>query len=83
MAPDWSDLGDTVKWLEANPRVAEGIANRQRDLFVGGGYLSPAAEACYWRALIRGWSAVAQTDGEGWEAQDGVRWELFSMGYER
>ncbi|KAL1844892.1 hypothetical protein VTK73DRAFT_1568 [Phialemonium thermophilum] len=82
VAPDWSDLEATVRWLERNPQVAEGIARRQRDLFVGGGYFSPAAEACYWRALIRGWSRVARTEGEGWEEKEGVRWELFSMGHD-
>ncbi|CAK7210043.1 hypothetical protein SEUCBS140593_000695 [Sporothrix eucalyptigena] len=44
VAPDWSDLNDTVAWLEAHPDIAAGIAHRQRDLFVGGGYFSPAAE---------------------------------------
>ncbi len=82
VAPDWSDLRDTVRWLEEHPRVAEGIATRQRDLFVGGGYFSPAAEACYWRALVRGWSEVARTDGQAWAQQPGVRWEEFAMGYE-
>lgn len=81
VAPDWSDLEDTVRWLESRPDQAEGIARRQRELFVGGGYFSLAAEACYWRALIRGWSKVAQTDGEGWEQTRGTGWELFSMGH--
>jgi len=82
VAPDWSDLEATIRWLEAHPVVSEGIAARQRELFVDRGYLSPAAEACYWRALIRGWSKVVRTEGEGWEDQPGVRWELFAMGYE-
>lgn len=79
VAPDWSDLGDTVAWLEAHPDVAEGIARRQRDLFVGGGYFSPAAEACYWRALIRGWAKMARTEGQGWEDAEGVTFEAFSL----
>ncbi len=41
VAPDWSDLEDTVAWLEEHPTVAEGIAKRQRELFVGRGYISP------------------------------------------
>jgi hypothetical protein len=45
VAPDWSDLGDTIRWLEDHPAIAGGIARRQRDLFVGQGYFSPAAEA--------------------------------------
>jgi hypothetical protein len=77
--PDWSDLGDTVAWLEANPEVAEGIARRQRELFVGGGYFSPAAETCYWRALVRGWAKTALTEGEGWEDTEGTTFETFSL----
>ncbi|KAI1085069.1 glycosyl transferase family 90-domain-containing protein [Whalleya microplaca] len=89
VAPDWSDLESTVAWLEAHPDVAEGIARRQRALFEGGGYLSPAAEMCYWRALIRGWASVARTgedgegegEGQGWEdLEEGeVPWEEFSL----
>jgi len=79
VAPDWSDLEATVQWLEAHPDVAEGIARRQRELFAGGGYFSPAAEACYWRALIRGWSKVARIEGEGWEGQEGITYESFVM----
>jgi hypothetical protein len=52
------------------------------------GYLSPAAEACYWRSLIRGWSSVAKTDSnekwgnwedDGPENGEGMRWETFSL----
>ncbi|TLS28172.1 hypothetical protein PpBr36_01681 [Pyricularia pennisetigena] len=79
VAQDWSDLPETVAWLEAHPRAAEGIASRQRELFVGGGYFSPAAEACYWRSLIRGWSAVANVDPDVWGARLGTRFEVFSL----
>jgi hypothetical protein len=79
VAPDWSDLGDTVAWLEEHPEIAEGIARRQRDLFVGGGYFSPAAETCYWRALVRGWAKMAMTDGEGFENVEGTTLEAFSL----
>ncbi|KAK3381274.1 glycosyl transferase family 90-domain-containing protein [Podospora didyma] len=79
VAPDWSDLEDVVAWLEANPRVAEGIARRQRDLFFGGGYFSPAAEGCYWRALVRGWAQMARTDGEDWDQKEGITFEAFSL----
>lgn len=79
VAPDWSDLEATVAWLEGHPDVAEGIARRQRELFVGGGYFSPAAETCYWRALVRGWAEVASTEGMGWEDLQGVTFEAFSL----
>ena len=80
VAPDWSDLEKTVLWLEEHPMVAEGIAQRQRDLFVDRGYFSPAAEVCYWRALIRAWSKVVRTEGQGWEEQVGTPWEQFILG---
>ncbi|KAK8873845.1 hypothetical protein PGQ11_004359 [Apiospora arundinis] len=83
VAPDWSDLEGVVAWLEAHPRVAEGIARRQRSLFDGRGYFSPAAEMCYWRAALRGWSrAVRYEDGPGSELAalgDGMPWEEFSL----
>ena len=78
--PDWSDLDDVIGWLEGNPDVAEGIARRQRGLFAGGGYFSPAAEACYWRVLIRGWSEVVQVDeGELGEVGPGQTFESFVL----
>ncbi|OHW97116.1 DUF821 domain-containing protein [Colletotrichum incanum] len=60
--PDWSDLEATINWLEDHAEVARGIARRQRALFFERGYLSPAAEVCYWRALVRGWSQVVRID---------------------
>ncbi|KAB5571749.1 hypothetical protein GE09DRAFT_1200754 [Coniochaeta sp. 2T2.1] len=80
VSPDWSDLEQTVAWLERNPRMAEGIAERQRNLFVGQGYLSPAAEVCYWRALIRGWSEAVRYENSDWDGRRPIAWELFSLG---
>lgn len=78
--PDWSDLEDTIKWLEDHPKTAEGIARRQRDTFVGGGYFSPAAEACYWRALVRGWAEVARWDEAALEdLGEGQTYEAFVL----
>ncbi|KAH6891375.1 glycosyl transferase family 90-domain-containing protein [Thelonectria olida] len=76
VSPDWSDLEDTVRWLEEHQDIAAGIARRQREMFAQKGYLSPAADACYWRALIRGWSEVAQPVGAEWE-QKGIPFEEF------
>jgi hypothetical protein len=30
--PDWSDLEAIVAWLRAHPEIAEGIAERQREV---------------------------------------------------
>ncbi|KAF9882001.1 duf821 domain-containing protein [Colletotrichum karsti] len=81
--PDWSDLEATVVWLEGHPGVARGIAERQRELFAGRGYLSPAAEVCYWRALIRGWGKVVRADDAVWENTEAVSWEEFSVKTEK
>lgn len=77
----WADLEATVQWLEENPKVAEGIAKRQREMFVG--YMTTAAEVCYWRSLIRAWASVAVVEDESiWRDKDGgegMRWETFSL----
>jgi len=78
VAPDWSDLGETIQWLEDNPKVAKGIAKRQRELFVEKAYLSPAAEVCFWRELMYEWPKVAIPTGPGWE-DEGLRWETFAL----
>jgi len=77
--PDWEDLEEVITWLEDHPEVAKGIAERQRETFEGKGYLSSAAEACYWRALIRGWAEISRPIGEGWNAK-GVPYEQFVTG---
>lgn len=74
--PDWSDLEATLKWLRDHPAIAAGIARRQRSLTVEKGYLSEAAEACYWRSMIRAWSRTARIEGDWGE---GMRWETFSL----
>lgn len=80
VAPDWSDLEETIAWLETHPDVAAGIARRQREMFVGGGYFSPAAETCYWRALVRGWGEVVKVDeAELAEIGEGQTFEAFVL----
>lgn len=85
ISPDWTDLEATIAWLRANPTVAEGIADRQREV-VRRGIFSEAAEVCYWRALVSGWADVARIDEKEWgswqdedEGVRGVRWETFSL----
>ena len=49
-------------------------------MIAGKGYLSPAAETCYWRALVNGWSKIARTEGdERWDEGEEIRWETFSL----
>jgi len=56
---DFSDLPRQMKKLLRPSNLAQtmGIAHNARRTFRER-YLAPAAEACYWRALIRGWASV-------------------------
>jgi len=78
--PDWEDLAATVMWLRDHPKIAEGIAVRQREILKKG-YVSEAAEVCYWRSLIRGWGSVVKLGDEKWtqEGGEGIRFETFSL----
>ncbi|EWC45508.1 hypothetical protein DRE_05366 [Drechslerella stenobrocha 248] len=78
VSPDWSDLEETVMWLRANPKIARGIARRQKEMYVERGYLSESAEMCYWRETIRGWNKSAFPVGDGWN-ELGMPWETFSL----
>ena len=55
---EFSDLDRKMKYLIDNPEAAERIANNAvktlRDR-----YLTPAAESCYWRQLIRQYASVS------------------------
>ena len=67
---DWSDIEAKIDHLLTNPDEAERIANNAVSTFRDR-YLTPAAEACYWRRLIRGWASVS--DGPlAFYQQDGV-----------
>ena len=55
---DWSNLEETMQELIDDPAKAKRIADNSvrtlRDR-----YLTPAAEACYWRRLIEGYASVS------------------------
>ncbi|KAF3921814.1 hypothetical protein AA313_de0204708 [Arthrobotrys entomopaga] len=55
---DFSDLGEVIKDLTKNPRKAKRIADNSVKL-LRDRYLTPAAEACYWRKFIKGWRSVS------------------------
>jgi hypothetical protein len=72
VAKDFSNLGETVAWLEQNPDIAERIADNSARTFRDH-YISPAAGACYWRELIHGWAEVSEKP-KIWEQKDG-KWK--------
>lgn len=53
---DFSDLELKMEYLIAHPEEARRIADNNVKTFRER-YFAPAAEACYWRALILGWAA--------------------------
>lgn len=54
------------------------MAERSREGVVRGGFLSEAAEVCYWRALIRAWERMVRVD-DITEWGEGMRWETFVL----
>lgn len=57
---DFSDLAEKVEWYLAHPGEAQWVADNSVATFRTR-YLTPAAQACYWRRLLDGWSEVAFT----------------------
>ncbi|KAL6231256.1 hypothetical protein BDW75DRAFT_48779 [Aspergillus navahoensis] len=49
---DWSDLERNVEFLLDNPQTAKRVAENSVKTFRDR-YLTPAAESCYWRELVR------------------------------
>ncbi|QDS69153.1 hypothetical protein FKW77_010495 [Venturia effusa] len=68
---DWSDLDEKVEYLKKNPEVARRIAENSANTFRDR-YLSPAAQACYWRKLFWAWRSVS-FEPELHETVDGKR----------
>ena len=65
----FSDLRSTMsKAVRASWQQDQGvgIANNAKRTFRER-YLTPAAEACYWRALIRGWASVQGFEPQVWD----------------
>ncbi|KAF1954587.1 hypothetical protein CC80DRAFT_526673 [Byssothecium circinans] len=55
---DFSDLESQVQQMLNNPERAKIIAHNSAKTFRDR-YLTPAAQACYWRELIRSWAEVS------------------------
>ncbi|KAK6437114.1 hypothetical protein LTR95_006693 [Oleoguttula sp. CCFEE 5521] len=74
---DFSDLPKIMAQVLAAPDTimqAKRIADNSRRVFRER-YLTPAAEACYWRALIRGWASVQGFEVNPWREEVGAEHE--------
>ncbi|KAL4967180.1 uncharacterized protein BDV14DRAFT_188517 [Aspergillus stella-maris] len=76
VARDFSDLESQLKSLLDDPERAERIADNSVKTFRER-YLTPAAEACYWRALWDGYAGVWNSSGI--EGKRGLRYEVFIL----
>lgn len=79
-------LEETMVFLREHDKQAERIASNNVRTFRER-YLTPAAEACYWRKLIRGWAEVsfepefykADVNGTGGRVWRGLPFESFAL----
>jgi hypothetical protein len=69
---DFSDLQTTMRTFRTGSGIIDAmtIAGNARSTFRER-YLTPAATACYWRSLIRGWSTVQGFTPELWVDRPG------------
>lgn len=65
---DFSDLEEKITELLDDPKRAEQIALNGVKTFRDR-YLTPAAQACYWRELLRGWGGVS-FEPEAWDVNE-------------
>lgn len=79
---DFSDLPDKIEPLVQDTDAARRIANNSLKTFRER-YLTPAAEACYWRQLFNGYGNVWNSTVNPWSEQDdrerGLRYESFLL----
>ncbi|KIM94381.1 hypothetical protein OIDMADRAFT_135960 [Oidiodendron maius Zn] len=81
---DFSDLAAKMGYLISHPEETKRIADNSIRTFRER-YFAPAAEACYWRALIRGWAAssfqpeVFVSSPEGDLRPRGMPFETFAL----
>jgi hypothetical protein len=68
---DFSDLPSKMESFlnPSSPAHSQVIADNALRTFRHR-YLTPAAEACYWRALVRGWSSVQGFKPQVWEEME-------------
>ncbi|KAF2438656.1 hypothetical protein P171DRAFT_525793 [Karstenula rhodostoma CBS 690.94] len=69
---DFSDLSSTMDDLLAHPEKAKRIADNSVKTFRER-YMTGAAEACYWRALVKAWKEVSFEPSAYEEVADGQK----------
>merc|ERR1711939_797917 len=67
----FENLEETILWLQQYDGRANNIAQNSVQTFRER-YLTPAAEACYWRKLIHGWASVSW-EPHFWKDENGTQ----------
>ncbi|PYH47966.1 DUF821 domain protein [Aspergillus saccharolyticus JOP 1030-1] len=81
VAEGWKDLEVKMRWLIDHPEEAERIARNAVRVFRER-YLTPAAEACYWRELVWGYAGVMGEDWQGLgKGRRGTAFEDWVLGF--
>ncbi|KAE8140891.1 glycosyl transferase family 90-domain-containing protein [Aspergillus pseudotamarii] len=80
---DWTDLPHKIQELLDDPIKARMIADNNVNVFRER-YLTPAADACYWRALLQGWTTASPEITETMSdptnvSNKGIRYESFLL----
>lgn len=86
---DFSDLVETLNFYRKNPEAGERVAQNASATFRDR-YLTPAAEAYYWRRMVRNWAEVQAwqpslykmertDDGGTRRLEKGVSWGLYAL----
>lgn len=81
VAHDFSDLGRKIEFLVDHPDVAERIADNAVKTFRDR-YLTPAAESCYWRELVRAYGSVSEFEPALGENKNGQTRKLRGTPFE-
>ncbi|KAL9090712.1 MAG: hypothetical protein Q9165_005200 [Trypethelium subeluteriae] len=79
---DFVELPDAMSYHLSHRKDSENIANNAKELFKER-YLTPAAQACYWRKMFEKWAKVQSWDPKPWtieqrsegEGKDKKEWE--------
>ncbi|KAK6084024.1 O-glucosyltransferase rumi-like protein [Seiridium cupressi] len=86
---DWRDLDEKMESLIVRPDDARKIAAESTRVFRDR-YLTPAAEACYWRRMFKTWRSVMafeprshRVTKNGTIVRRGVSWERFAFRQEK
>lgn len=82
---DWSDLDTTMKYLLKNPAIAQRIAENSAKTFRDR-YLTPAAQACYTRKMIKAWADLQGFEPKLWEYKKDINdhevWSIRGKSFE-